>query len=244
MRRSRGSAPARNLLNPENNLLVNWGNRAMATYQMTDLPHMLNRSSDVATYANKLSCFNEIRNMNHRFPDSAITIPEYTVERREASQWLRQGFSILARESATGTGGNGITIVNPTEARTAPERTDGGFYVKFEPSREEFRVYFMDGQVLDYNRKSIRNGTTPTSRAIRSHDNGYIFTRNNFELPDCVRQTAERFIAQTSLSFGGIDILHNSWYNKAVLLEVNTAPGIEGTNVILFADKLLELADR
>ena len=46
----------------------------------------------------------------------------------------------------------------------------------------------------------------------------------------------------SGLTFGAIDVIWNEHQQKAFVLEINTAPGIEGTTVEKYAAKFRNLA--
>jgi D-alanine-D-alanine ligase-like ATP-grasp enzyme len=66
---------------------------------------------------------------------------------------------------------------------------------------------------------------------VRNHDNGFIFVRNDVKAPSSVEEQAVRAIKALGLDFGAVDIIWNDKQQKAYVLEVNTAPGLEGSTV-------------
>jgi D-alanine-D-alanine ligase-like ATP-grasp enzyme len=67
---------------------------------------------------------------------------------------------------------------------------------------------------------------------VRNLANGFVFQRNGIEVPEVVRQVArDTLLAVEGLTFGAVDVIFNERANRAYALEINTAPGLEGTTV-------------
>ena len=60
--------------------------------------------------------------------------------------------------------------------------------------------------------------------------------------PDPVRDTiAVNAVKALGLDFGAVDIIYNEKENQYYVLEVNTAPGLEGTTLIKYAERFSKL---
>ena len=222
MRRNRERAP----IKQEDDLWINWGNRSLQTYRLpSSTPHILNTAKAVAIHGDKLRFFDKYKSEEH------LNLPEYTQDINEARRWQEEGFVLVARSTATGHSGRGITVVEQGE-----EVPDALFYTKYIKKQSEYRVHFFKDNIIDTQKKSTRNGVPPTTYRVQTHANGFIYTRNNFDLPDNVREQARIFMGLTTLDFGAIDIIYNSHSDTATILEVNTAPGLTGTTLTRYVD--------
>jgi hypothetical protein len=83
---------------------------------------------------------------------------------------------------------------------------------------------------------------------IRNWSNGWFFhTMNNWSnMPANAIPTAIRAVESLGLDFGAVDIISTEEKDeqgkrKVYVLEVNTAPGIEGDSLLVYADKLWEM---
>jgi D-alanine-D-alanine ligase-like ATP-grasp enzyme len=66
---------------------------------------------------------------------------------------------------------------------------------------------------------------------VRNHANGFIYARSDVNPPAAVLDAAKKALAATGLDFGAVDVIWNQHAGRAFVLEINTAPGLEGTTV-------------
>ena len=78
---------------------------------------------------------------------------------------------------------------------------------------------------------------------IRNAANGFVFARNAIDLPDDCAVQAKKALAMTGLDFGAVDVIYNERLEQSFVLEVNTAPGLEGTTVDDYVAALGELVN-
>ena len=53
--------------------------------------------------------------------------------------------------------------------------------------------------------------------------------------PEGIVEQAKRSVIEAGLDFGAVDVIYNVHHKKAYVLEVNTAPGLEGTTLEVYA---------
>lgn len=167
---------------------------------------------------------------------------EYTTDIVTAQQWLNAGHVVIQRNTATGQGGAGIVVLDPTLTVNVQATGQGVLWTKYFKRKQEFRIHVWGHDVIDIQLKKRRNGVTADTR-IRSYDNGWVFCRQGVASPQCVTEAAVAAVRALSLDFGAVDIGYNGHYRRAAVFEVNTAPGIEGATVEKYADKIKELRD-
>src|SRR5690606_23689172 len=117
--------------------------------------------------------------------------------------------------------------------------TNSEFWVKYKKKKDEFRVHVAFGRVIDVQRKALRQtdhegnpiDTTKIDFRIRNLAHGFIFKRHDISVPSCVTEEAVKAVEALGLDFGAADVIYNAAEGKAYVLEVNTAPGLEGTTV-------------
>ncbi len=202
--------------NPRN-VHINWGNSGANNF-----PNVLNAVNNVIVASNKLLSFELMQ-------AEGVQIPEF---------WTNQegipdaAFPIVCRTILNGHSGAGIVI-----ARTRDELVRAPLYVKYIKKMHEFRIHVgRGGTVISQQRKAIPNGTVPVDTQVRNHANGYIYVREGFETPVQVITQAQAAIEALGLDFGAVDVIWNQRYQQAYVLEVNTAPGLEGTTVTDYAN--------
>lgn len=215
--------------------VVNWGNSR-------GFPNALNGNPEpVQRFGNKLLAF--------QFWDSQqdkCSIPDFTTDKETALTWLQKS-SIVLRHDLRGHSGKGIEIVE----KGSEELPSAPLYVKYIPKDAEYRVHVFkespDGEyrVIDVQRKVRDPQREPSDWKVRSHGNGFIFTRNTGDgrphsdtMPRDVLVQALRAMASSGLEFAAIDVIYNNKREKAFILEANLAPGLEGQSVEIYSNAI------
>lgn len=197
-----------------NKMVINWGS--------SSCPHeSLNMSSAVRVAVDKLRAFILLK-------ERGVSVPEFTTEKEVASGWQK----IVARTLLRASGGRGIVITNRTIDPTSII-PDAPLFVKYIKKSAEYRIHVVSGQVIASQRKVLKSGTdtTTVNWDVRNLANGFVYQRLGIEVPDRVKEEAIKAVAALGLDFGAVDIIWNEWRQMPYVLEVNTAPGIEGSTV-------------
>lgn len=189
---------------------------------------------DLGYALNKLNTFQMWRRWNEdrqMVPERAVSYPKFATSRAQAIRELR--LPIVARTILNGHEGAGIVI-----AETHDQLPDAALYTEYKKKLKEFRVHLFNREVIDVTQKRKRNGANVDTR-IRNTAGGWVFTRTNIQEPADLRQQALVAINALGLDFGAVDIIYNQYENKCYCLEINTAPGIEGTTVDAYANAII-----
>lgn len=208
-------------------VVINWGNTMGPP---TVGKCVLNTPVSVALAVNKLQTFACLAGKGVQ------TVP-WTANLAIAKQWQEAGATVVARKVLTGSEGDGIIIVEKGN-----ELPEAPLYTKYIFKVKEFRVHATRDEVIDTQQKVRDPDREPLSWKVRSYDNGFIFQRKGIE-PNGARDTlAIQALKALGLDFGALDIVQDKKGNFYVL-EVNTAPGIEGQTIQLYQDSLRKLAN-
>lgn len=178
----------------------------------------INTPQKVSLATNKLYAFNLLHEKN-------ISIPEYTTDLETAKLWIKDCW-IVCRTLLRASGGRGIVL-----AKTQEELVKAPLYVKYKRKDKEYRVHIFKGKVIDAaekKRRQLENRPENYNPYIRNYEYGWVYCRDNVNLTEDTLQLAKDTISALDLDFGAVDIIYNSKYNKAYVLEVNTAPGLQG----------------
>jgi len=208
-------------------ILVNWGSS-----KPIDLPKgcdtILNDPVRVKLASNKLDFFEYL--FGPECPDPFIKTVEWTDSQNLAEQWVGDGYIVVARTKLTGHSGDGIIIVEKGEAIP-----DAPLYTKYIFKEKEYRVHVANGKVIDTQRKIKDPDREVVTWKVRSHANGFLFARNGID-PDHARdQLATAAVNALGLHFGAVDIIQDK-AGVLYVLEINTAPGLEGQTVERYAE--------
>jgi glutathione synthase/RimK-type ligase-like ATP-grasp enzyme len=165
-----------------------------------------------------------------------VSCPEWTTDYFTALSWLEEGSTVFCRTRVQAHSGNGIVIAsNPDELVSAP------LYTKYIKKKKEFRVHVFNNEVIDIQEKRRAMGSD-AGFLIRNHANGFVFCRDDIIEPSDLRDVAIQAVTSLGLDFGAVDVIYNQHYDKCYALEVNTAPGLEGSTLTSYSTKIKELA--
>jgi hypothetical protein len=160
---------------------------------------------------------------------NGIPTVENTGEKEVARKWLDDGNIVFARKDGL-YGGKGIELLAHGD-----EVPEADFYTKYIKNREEFRVHTNKFGVFDVTQKK-RKKDEKQNEYIRNRKNGWIFARKNLNLPDNLEKLALETIKATELDFGAIDMIYDLDTKKLMVLEINTAPGLQGTTLLKYVE--------
>lgn len=217
-------------------VLINWGCSAKAIESHITNGKLINKPTAVGKAGNKLKLFNIL--------DGKVRIPEFTENVETALEWLEQGHEVLGRRTNS-SGGADIAFFSENPDVFSSSQ----FWTKYKKKKNEFRVHIMDGAVLFVQKKVLRvkdEAGNPIDKKdadfrIRNLANGFIFQKYNFSVPDDVIKQATEAMALSGLDFGAVDVIFNEYEGKAYVLEINTAPGLEGTSPQDYANAIKEM---
>ena len=215
--------------------VINWGSASTPVW-MDRVGGVLNPPSMVAQMSNKLSFFNMLGHIDE--------LPPWTTDIEEARGWIQSGNAVVQRTILNGHSGNGIIIADQEAQLVACP-----LYVKYMKKSQEYRVHIFNHSVLTINRKARRNDVEEPNWRVRNHDNGFIYSRTDFDTPRAVTDLSHQVInrldstTRGNLDFGALDIIWNHRDNRAYALEINMAPGIEGVLVDQYVNAFNELME-
>lgn len=169
------------------------------------------------------------------FVSNNIPCLEYTTNRQQASEWIDGGFVVFARTLTRASEGRGIIV-----AETVDQLVDAPVYTKYMKKKREFRVHIFKDKFVQVVEKRKRSGwDADRDTRIRNTANGYVFCRNVDNIPEGLEQLALRASKVTQSDFRGVDIGYNELKDQLFVIEVNSAPGIEGSNVDDYVNTIL-----
>lgn len=210
-------------------VIINWGRGQELPIDTTGV-QIVNQPEAVVNATNKLKCFKALRNAGN------VSIPPFTTRRTEAEDWLRRGSVCFARTRLQGSSGDGIVELETADDLGTVE--EGTLIVEYIKKKHEFRIHVGDGEIIDRQQKKKRRDVDleDINWRVRSHANGFVFVRQEVQVPKCVDEEALKAMEVIGLDFGAVDVIYNQHQKKAYVLEINTAPGIEGSTVLVYRD--------
>lgn len=211
--------------------IVNWGVGDDSKFPELEVEYnLLNCPDAVLRAVNKRTAFG-VWAGHH-----VSTVP-WTANKAMAQEWLDDNNTVVARKILTGHEGDGIVIVEKGQPLI-----DAPLYSKYIYKVREFRVHATRDKAFASHMKikDPKLVEPPKTWKVRSYANGFIFQRNNVPASAVRDALAVQAVAALGLDFGAVDIIEDK-YGKFYVLEVNTAPGIEGQTTPAYATAIKEL---
>jgi glutathione synthase/RimK-type ligase-like ATP-grasp enzyme len=200
-----------------NKMILNWGGSRMPEEYLKC--RVVNHPNSVERATNKGLALGDLQ--------AVVRVPPFTTSLEEASRWVLEG-PVVCRTILNGCGGAGIVI-----AETEQELVAAPLYTKYIKKKSEWRVHIFCDEVIMVQRK-VRNMDIPVEEVnwkVRNHGNGFVFQQHGDAPPVEVITSAAKAIRGLFLDFGAVDVVYNGKEDKAYVLEVNTAPGLEGSTL-------------
>lgn len=185
---------------------------------------------------NKKRCFELLS-------ERGVPVPVFTTDRAVAEEWIRAGgFRVYERHSLTGSAGEGIVVANNLSglSDTVPPLYTQGVKGK----RREYRIHVfnLDGvQRYFVQQKKRRAGFAELENytsEVRNLESGWIFANQKITQPrQATLDAAVAACKALKLNFGAVDLIEQeATTGSSLVLEVNTAPGLQGATVHFYAE--------
>lgn len=228
-----------------NDIIVNWGNsrfddaRALGTARVLNSPEAIRRASMKTEAMAALQA-------------ASVPTVEFTTDQGVAGHWLATGSLVYARTVLQGHSGEGIVMAhrNPSEingvgnAFTVQDSLpQARLYTKgILVQRREFRIHVVNGTVTYVQQKKRADGAVDRpeySNVVRNYHTGWIYASSDVRPNDAALRAAVDSVAALGLDFGAVDVITRR--DDAWVLEVNTAPGLQGTNLSTYAENFCRI---
>lgn len=186
------------------------------------------------------------------FKHNGLSALEFTTDQAVAGSWFNAGEVVFGRKLLSSYEGKGIIVFDPKKALESElfkkEILECKVFTKYIPKKQEFRVHVFKGMVVSILEKRKKKGFEGESDPkIRNTKNGYIFCQYGpnggpLEISEDVRKRIELLALDArkvcGSDFVGVDIGYNQKKDNIFIIEVNSAPGIEGSNVQKYCDAI------
>lgn len=214
-------------------VIVNWGNSNLQTGVGLVQPVNVSFNGDpfwLRHASNKLLFFNRMKEVK-----PGIT-PDFWTSKEDIPD---EAFPIVCRTTLAGHSGDGIVISD-----TPADLVEAPLYVQYVKKKDEYRVHVgkkllpmgTEYHTIAVQRKARRQDCPTPNWQVRNHANGFVYVRSGVSPPEGVISSATESLRASGLDFGAVDVIWNSQQEKAYVLEINTAPGLEGQTISDYAN--------
>ncbi len=179
------------------------------------------------------------------FQEKGLSALEFTTDLGQAQNWVDGGFTVFGRKYLNSSCGKGIVQIEP-DGISWQQHTHCPVYTKYKKKKREWRVHvFRDKVVAIVEKKKRSDWTGPSNSKIRNLENGYVFCQE-IELSPALEQRINALALAAAgvctSDFKGVDLAYNEANDDLFVIEVNSAPGIEGSNVEKYGKAVLACA--
>lgn len=175
------------------------------------------------------------------FQEQGLSALEFCTGPAEAKEWLEQGHVVFGRTLLNSSCGKGIVVLEPKailEDKTQSLK-NCPVYTKYKKKKREFRVHVYKDKVVAITEKRKRAGFEgQRDTKIRNLANGYVFCQTVEDVPEGLEALALAAAKVTPSDFKGVDIGYNERNNELFIIEVNSAPGIQGSNINAYVNHI------
>lgn len=173
------------------------------------------------------------------FREQGLSALEFTADAQVAAQWSADGFTVFGRRLLNSSCGKGIVVIepptDPTQEWCLPLCP---VYTKYKKKKREFRVHIYKDKVVSIKEKKRRGGYDGHRETkIRNLANGYVFCHAE-NVPEGIEALALKASMVVTSDFRGVDIGYNEHNNDLFIIEVNSAPGIQGSNINAYVNHI------
>lgn len=184
----------------------------------------------------KISTFNMLRMDQVSVP--RFWVSPYDIDApKTLSDLLGKGALLVGRTLIRSSAGKGIVMFKAGD----PIPQGVKLITEFIQDTIEYRVHVVRGKVIDIREKRTKdNFDGEINHQVRSYKNGWIFCMQDVHPNPAVYSEAVDAVAALRLDFGAVDIVWSNQTERAYVLEINTAPGLQGSTVERYGAALLE----
>lgn len=193
---------------------------------------VLNKPSAVRNAKNKLSSLRLMRRNN-------VNVPNH---------WNRNtnnheiGTPVVGRPNRH-QGGNGFQMCLCNLDLDRARRKGADYFVSYVPVKDEYRYHYFCGDIIRVVKKVPDEGYEEPNSWIRSNTRGWVFKKvrdENVDQRTC--RMVKRAFDALGLDFGAADVVTSDGGITHVL-EINSAPGLEGSSLEAYSEKIKGVAN-
>jgi hypothetical protein len=207
--------------------IIGWG------HSRTSIVYGLNQGFAVNNAADKRRTFNLLT-------EAGIATVKWTTDRAVAETWFKKGLTVVARTKVRAACGRGLVLCKQGHPEANKELIEAPLYTCYQNKDREIRVHVFRGTVIAAAEKKRKRGLARNiyQRLVQSHENGWVFCTKDVQVPDKAKELAIKAVEALGLDFGAVDAIMRK--GKVYILEVNSAPGLQGSTLAAYTKAFKE----
>ncbi len=176
------------------------------------------------------------------FKEKGLSALEFTTDGQQAKQWSIDGHVVFGRRLLNSSCGKGIVVIEAEESNDNLDSIPGcPVYTLYKKKKREFRVHVYKNTVVSVvEKRKKKDWADQRDTKVRNLANGYIFCQEVTNEPEGLRELAIKAAAVSPSDFRGVDIGYNEKNNDLFIIEVNSAPGIQGSNLNKYVQGIIQ----
>ena len=217
--------------------------KTLATSLSTALGYKVRRTQVPNPYRDNLKYGQSVNKLYQYnwFKEQGLSALEFTTDKDQALTWINDGLTVFGRKYLNSSCGKGIEVFEDGEGWGIPICfSECKVFTKYKKKKREFRVHVFKDQVVSVTEKKRKKGwDNERDTKIRNLANGYVFCQQVSDEPEGLRQLALSAAMVSPSDFRGVDIGYNEKSNDLFVIEVNSAPGIQGSNLDKYTQTII-----
>lgn len=212
----------------EGDFIINWG--------ASDCPHsgrgVANQPDTIEPASNKLKFFGLMK-------EAGVSAPTYWTNKKDIPD---DAFPVMCRTKLQAHSGEGIVV-----AERRDQLVDAPLYTQYVKKKDEYRVHCLrkpggGTSIITVQRKAKRHDVADANFMVRNLANGFVYVEENgLGAGSVILIEAKKALECSGLAFGAVDVIYNEHQQKAYVLEINTAPGLEERTANAYAEAFQEI---
>lgn len=178
-----------------------------------------------------------------------VPVPQFTKLKKKIPN--KKDFPFLVRTTLTSSGSKGIMIFQEfkefLEALKKGKIKYNSYWTPYYSFKEEFRVHILGGKIGKIFRKQLNDKDSISSIYIRNNDNSHFYRLALENTPESVINLVKIFHERMIKGFGkdfnyftALDVGVVKDGSEAVLIEPNTAPGLNSRTAKIYAKYIIQ----
>jgi len=204
--------------------LIRWGSRGAVGYRPTG--GVINSRAAIQKASDKRAALEFMRG-------AGVNVPKGMCIDDARYRWFQWNTGPLVGRPIQHQGGSGFHLCLNSADVVRAVNNGAEYFTEYVPNGEEWRAHIVGGQMVMAQLKCAE--PVVSNEYCRNRENGWALNRR--PAPGWVESIGVQAIRALGLDFGAVDMCKGN-NGQSYVLEVNSAPGLEGDKLMVYARAL------